>query len=232
MDTPVVPFKLRARRDGKAPSGEDKGEKLYVVLGGKAGWGGAPEADGGLSAVASNQPLLLCPYTRPPVNAHTQYMAPRTAACGIACLPIRWWLRSVVRAAHQRLSRAFRLLFMRRWAHFDLMTIVLDFWKRCTVVLLYCADVVRLLCIVDRLTRSKDYAAALGEVVGGLFLSKMEEAEGWELPAVITFTGGVAEHKLHPLQLRALLGGRFPTVTLEMGPCNAGLLGAALKAVA
>ena len=65
-----------------------------------------------------------------------------------------------------------------------------------------------------------------------MFLSKMEEAEDWELPAVITFTGGVAEHKLHPLQLRALLGGRFPTVTLEMGPCNAGLLGAALKAVA
>ena len=123
----VAPFKLKVGRDGKPPTGADNGEKLYVVLGGKSGWGGAPEADGGLPPAA--------------------------------------------------------------------------------------------------------YAAALGEVVGGLFLASIPYAEGWgELPAVVTFTGGVAEHKLHPLKLRTLLRDRFPSVRLELGPVDAGLLGAALKA--
>ena len=124
----VAPFKLRAGRDGTPPHGGARGEKLYVVLGGKSGWGGAPEADGG-----------LCPAA---------------------------------------------------------------------------------------------YAAALGEVVGGLFLANMERAEGWAVPQLLSFTGGVAEHKLHPLQLRTLLRDRFPSIRLELGPVDAGLLGAALRVVA
>jgi hypothetical protein len=58
-------------------------------------------------------------------------------------------------------------------------------------------------------------------------------ADGWKLPEVVSFTGGMAEHVLQIPKLKSHLELCFLTanISVERGPSNAGLLGLVLGAV-